>query len=54
MIRLTCTSCREVMEIDDAFASGVCRCRGCGTIQTVPADGASAEEPFHVGRSANS
>ncbi len=25
------------MEIDDAFAGGVCRCQYCGTIQTVPA-----------------
>src|SRR2546425_1260902 len=36
MISLTCTSCKKVLEIDDAFAGGVCRCRHCGTIQTVP------------------
>ena len=24
------------LEIDDAFAGGVCRCQHCGTIQTVP------------------
>jgi hypothetical protein len=37
MISLTCTSCKKVLEIDDAFAGGVCRCQYCGTIQTVPA-----------------
>ena len=37
MISLTCTSCKRVLEIDDAFAGGVCRCQYCGTIQTVPA-----------------
>jgi hypothetical protein len=42
MIRLTCTSCKNALEIDDAFAGGVCRCNRCGTIQTVPAKGASA------------
>src|SRR5436309_1178295 len=36
MISLTCTNCREVLTIDDAFAGGVCRCQHCGTIQTVP------------------
>lgn len=36
MITLTCTSCRQVLQIDDAFAGGVCRCVHCGTIQTVP------------------
>jgi hypothetical protein len=36
MIRLTCTSCKNVLNIDDAFAGGVCRCQHCGTIQTVP------------------
>jgi hypothetical protein len=36
MIRLTCTKCRQLMTIDDAFAGGVCRCQFCGTIQTVP------------------
>jgi len=25
-----------VLEMDDAFAGGVCRCQHCGTIQTVP------------------
>jgi hypothetical protein len=37
MISLTCTSCKKVLEIDDAFVGGVCRCQYCGTIQTVPA-----------------
>src|SRR6266404_3507113 len=38
MISLTCMSCKKVLEIDDAFAGGVCRCQYCGTIQTVPAN----------------
>ena len=37
MINITCTSCKKVLSIDDAFAGGVCRCQYCGTIQTVPA-----------------
>lgn len=37
MISLTCTSCKKVLQIDDAFAGGVCRCQHCGTIQTVAA-----------------
>ena len=36
MIVLTCTNCRARLEMDDAFAGGVCRCMYCGTIQTVP------------------
>ncbi|MEM8874598.1 MAG: hypothetical protein AAGD32_10100 [Planctomycetota bacterium] len=36
MIELTCTNCNDRMEIDDAFAGGVVRCRHCGAIQTVP------------------
>ena len=36
MIRLTCTHCRATLEMDDGFAGGACRCRHCGTIQTVP------------------
>jgi hypothetical protein len=36
MLRITCTHCRRVLTIDDAFAGGVCRCQHCGTIQTVP------------------
>jgi hypothetical protein len=37
MIQITCTSCKRVLSIDDAFAGGVCRCQYCGTIQTVGA-----------------
>ena len=37
MIALNCTSCKRSLQIDDAFAGGVCRCQFCGTIQTVPA-----------------
>jgi len=36
MIRLSCTNCKTVLEIDDGFAGGACRCLNCGTIQTVP------------------
>lgn len=36
MIEINCTNCKTMLEIDDAFAGGVCRCRHCGTIQTVP------------------
>src|SRR2546428_8641877 len=43
MIRLTCTTCQTILVIDDAFAGGVCRCQHCGTIQTVPAAGASMQ-----------
>lgn len=38
MIILDCSNCGQTLEVDDAFAGGVCRCRHCGTIQTVPAD----------------
>ncbi len=37
MIRLVCTHCKTTLEMDEAFAGGVCRCQYCGTIQTVPA-----------------
>ena len=36
MIQLICTHCRATLEMDDGFAGGACRCRHCGTIQTVP------------------
>ena len=42
MIRISCTNCKTVLSIDDAFAGGVCRCQHCGTIQTVPI---SAKDP---------
>jgi hypothetical protein len=46
MIRISCTNCKTVLSIDDAFAGGVCRCQHCGTIQTVPAN---ARETTAVG-----
>ena len=36
MIRLVCANCQAQLEVDDAFAGGVCRCKHCGAIQTVP------------------
>lgn len=36
MIRLKCKSCATVLELDDAFAGGTCRCSHCGAIQSVP------------------
>ena len=45
MISLTCTNCKKVLQIDDAFAGGVCRCQFCGTIQTVPAKLKPAARP---------
>lgn len=37
MISISCTNCKSLLTIDEAFAGGVCRCQHCGTIQTVPA-----------------
>jgi len=45
MISVTCTNCRAVLTIDDAFAGGVCRCEHCGTIQTVPRLGQPSAAP---------
>src|SRR5437867_54364 len=45
MINLTCTNCKKLLEIDDAFAGGVCRCKFCGTIQTVPSHKTRAAAP---------
>src|SRR5882672_8026508 len=45
MINLTCTSCHKLLQIDDAFAGGVCRCKFCGTIQTVPSQKTRAAAP---------
>ncbi|HEY0008760.1 MAG TPA: hypothetical protein VGB55_08560, partial [Tepidisphaeraceae bacterium] len=52
MIQLTCANCRATLEVDDAFAGGVCRCQHCATIQTVPkpsnrprAPGSASDEP---------
>lgn len=39
MISLVCTKCSTVLNVDDGFAGGVCRCSACGTIQTVPRKG---------------
>ncbi|HRK31812.1 MAG TPA: hypothetical protein PLD59_12095, partial [Tepidisphaeraceae bacterium] len=36
MIELICIKCEGAMQVDDAFAGSSCRCRQCGTIQTVP------------------
>jgi hypothetical protein len=36
MIQLKCTQCGTLLELDDGFAGGTCRCSRCGTIQTVP------------------
>src|SRR5688572_7943763 len=36
MISINCTQCQQLLEMDEAFAGGVCRCQFCGTIQTVP------------------
>lgn len=36
MIAINCTHCQQRLEMDEAFAGGVCRCQYCGTIQTVP------------------
>lgn len=36
MITLSCTNCKTTLNIDEAFAGGVCRCQHCGAIQTVP------------------
>jgi len=43
MIRILCVHCHQTLEIDDAFAGGVCRCQYCGTIQTVPSRDASGK-----------
>ena len=44
MISVNCSQCRAVLEMDDAFAGGVCRCHYCGTIQTVPANAKRAAQ----------
>ncbi|MGF1632531.1 MAG: hypothetical protein ACFCVE_01670 [Phycisphaerae bacterium] len=45
MIELTCTQCRNRLQIDDGFAGGVCRCNACGTIQTVPGSAGASGAP---------
>lgn len=37
-MELECPSCKLMLEIDIAFAGGVCRCSSCGTLMTVPRD----------------
>ncbi len=37
-LELECPSCKDMLEIDAAFAGGVCRCSNCGTLMTVPTD----------------
>ena len=44
MILVRCSNCNETLEVDDAFAGGVCRCRHCGTIQSVPENAPKADE----------
>lgn len=36
MITISCTNCKATLNMDEAFAGGVCRCQHCGAIQTVP------------------
>jgi hypothetical protein len=50
MIRISCTNCKTILSIDDAFAGGVCRCQHCGTIQTVPSQ---ARQTAQVGHAAS-
>lgn len=49
MIQLTCTKCQALLTVDDGFAGGVCRCKHCGTIQTVPAQIRRPPTPTGVG-----
>ena len=51
MIQLTCANCKASLEVDDAFAGGVCRCQHCGTIQTVPSRGGGKGRPAAPGSS---
>ncbi len=37
-IELECPSCSTMLELDQGFAGGVCRCFNCGTLMTVPAN----------------
>jgi hypothetical protein len=38
VITVTCNKCSRTLELDDAFAGGVCRCGTCGSIQHVPSE----------------
>jgi hypothetical protein len=35
-IILKCSRCKEHLEVDDAFAGGICRCVHCGSLSEVP------------------
>ena len=50
MIEITCTSCKRLLNVDDAFAGGVCRCQYCGTIQTVAAKGSGQKAAAGAGK----
>jgi hypothetical protein len=54
MIAINCTNCRHRLEMDDAFAGGVCRCQYCGTIQTVPSRGGGKGRPATPGSGSSS
>lgn len=57
MISIHCNHCRQLLEMDDAFAGGVCRCQFCGTIQTVPSrlkNKSSSSSSSSSGKSAKS
>ncbi len=49
LMQITCNHCRACLQIDDGFAGGVCRCRYCGTIQTVPVHEAPAPDSTRRG-----
>lgn len=44
VIELDCPNCGESLELDAAFAGGVCRCSNCGTLMTVPSAGQGKAE----------
>jgi hypothetical protein len=54
MIQLTCTNCKMVLTIDEAFVGGACRCQHCGTIQTVPAPRTVSRRPATPGAAPSS
>ncbi len=43
-IDLECPGCDTLLELDRGFAGGVCRCSHCGTLMTVPEEGAAHAE----------
>src|SRR5690349_3759902 len=54
MIAINCAQCRHRLEMDDAFAGGVCRCQYCGTIQTVPSRSGGKGRPSAPGSGSSS